>query len=800
MPYLIKPSVWGFSFLAGSVIVAGLAPGCSATDQSVYTDTGGGVAIAQGGMGGSGGSMGTFATTGGNQGACVDDSDCGAGVCNNGTCCASAETVCGDGCCDLAGDVCLFNACVTPGDDCVSEADCPDDQYCEPALGDNMGQGGAGANCSQPLETGKCVPKPVVCEGLPSDPPDCIEPCEYEPEAGQLNATVKWQWGYAPAPTKFASDADVWSTPAVGRIFDANCDGKVDLADPPNIAVVSGNANTSYCVPNQACRKGVLRLLDGSNGQELWSLDKAEATSQGFAGVSVAIGDVDGDKSVDVVALTGEGKLAVVNSQGQVTHLSTDVVDGYNVPAFGWGGGLALGDMNGDGWPEIAYGRTVFTMTGGTLTLLFKGTGGYGGLTHSALSYFVDLTGDGNLELMAGSTAYVGNGGQLWINPSVGDGFTATADFDQDGAPEIVMVRGGNLYILEGSTGQLEIGPHKIPGNGQGGPPTVADFNGDGQPEIGVAMQNFYSMMKPNYQMKTVANLWSTPNHDNSSSVTGSSVFDFEGDGKAEVVYMDECFIWVYDGTTGDIRFTANSQSFTATETAIVADVDGDGHAEIVVVHNAANPFSWTCAEHTTGNDGYPKWAVPAAGAYRGITVYGDSANSWVGTRTLWNQHPYSVTNICDPRDSACVMGSYYGEIPAKQKKNWTQGWLNNFRQNVQDEGLFDAPDPVVSVEVLCVDPVPMTVSVRNMGLSSLPANVEIRLYRVPDVQIGTVHTTKLLMPGQTEKLDFVVDPMDGNTKDGYYAEIYVDPVNPTFRECRPENNKSAVVTPKCIK
>jgi hypothetical protein len=55
-------------------------------------------------------------------------------------------------------------------------------------------------------------------------------------------------------------------------------------------------------------------------------------------------------------------------------------------------------------------------------------------------------------------------------------------------------------------------------------------------------------------------------------------------------------------------------------------------------------------------------------------------------------------------------------------------------------------------------------------------------------------------MPGQTEKLDFVVDAGAGTTKDGYYAEIYVDPVMPTFRECRPENNKSAVVTPKCIK
>jgi hypothetical protein len=31
----------------------------------------------------------------------------------------------------------------------------------------------------------------------------------------------------------------------------------------------------------------------------------------------------------------------------------------------------------------------------------------------------------------------------------------------------------------------------------------------------------------------------------------GSSVFDFNGDGKAEVVYSDEYHLWMYDGSTG---------------------------------------------------------------------------------------------------------------------------------------------------------------------------------------------------------------------------------------------------------
>ena len=69
---------------------------------------------------------------------------------------------------------------------------------------------------------------------------------------------------------------------------------------------------------------------------------------------------------------------------------------------------------------------------------------------------------------------------------------------------------------------------------------------------------------------------WSTGNHDFSSSVTGSTVFDFEGDGIAEVIYNDECYMWVYDGPTGNVRFAAPTNSFTGTEASLVVDIDGN--------------------------------------------------------------------------------------------------------------------------------------------------------------------------------------------------------------------------------
>jgi hypothetical protein len=117
------------------------------------------------------------------------------------------------------------------------------------------------------------------------------------------------------------------------------------------------------------------------------------------------------------------------------------------------------------------------------------------------------------------------------------------------------------------------------PGSG-GGPPTIADFDGDGGPEIGVAFGGAYEVFDVASRDTRV---WSRPSQDMSSRRTGSSVFDFNADGRAEVVYGDECFVRIYDGRDGTVLFSQPRFSSTWTENPIVADVDGDGSAEMVV-------------------------------------------------------------------------------------------------------------------------------------------------------------------------------------------------------------------------
>lgn len=740
-----------------------------------------------------------------------------------GVCCDKAEDVCNGHCC-TGGSVCLFDKCVVPGKPCHTANDCGPGQYCETALGDMPDGGPAdagpdGSLCTQPVPLeGKCLDLPPICMGDAGSDGGCVEKCEYHPKPGQLNAVPKWTWG--PNAVHRPNLRDVWSTPTVGRVFDSNCDGKVDELDSPNVIFVSGKGidamtgkgTCCQCTNTTptACHTGELRMLDGRTGQEIWSLDDAGGGSAGFAGFSIAIGDIDGDGRMDIVAATGEGYVVMIDANGKVVRTSDKPIPGNGNGAFGWGGGLAIADMDGDGYPEIAFGATVFSTKNNAITLQWTGAGGIGGGGVSeALSTFVDLDGaaDNHLELLAGNYAYKADGSVLWKRTDLPDGFPGVGDFNLDGKPDVVLVAQGKLWILEGATGNTELGPVTLPGIGSGGPPTIADFDGDGKPEIGVAMATFYSMLKPDYAGMKIDVVWQTPNHDLSSSVTGSSVFDFEGDGKAEVIYGDECFLWVFDGQTGAVRFATSHTSFTGTEASVVADVDGDGHAEILMVTNSADPSNagWKCmdANGTPVTLNGAQWVPgPDLGqSYRGIVAFGDASSSWVGTRTLWTEHTYHVSNVCDDRDTACDPPNVYGSIPKTEKRNWTLPWLNDFRQNVQDKGLFDAPDATVDLAVQCSSPVPATVQVRNIGLASLPAGVDVAIYKKAasgDVQVGATQTTHVLFAGQTETLMLKLDPA-ATKADTFYAKIIVDPKMPKFHECRDDNDQSPDVKPDCV-
>src|SRR5699024_4142347 len=149
--------------------------------------------------------------------------------------------------------------------------------------------------------------------------------------------------------------------------------------------------------------------------------------------------------------------------------------------------------------------------------------------------------------------------------------------------------------------------------------------------------------------------LWDVKTQDNSSSTTGSSVFDFQGDGAAEVIYNDELFLRVYDGATGTVLFEEPNSSYTALEYPVIVDDDNDGAAKIVVGSNDVECGDMLPDCATTGTNG--------------IKVFSDADDNWVATRRIWNQHTYHISNINED-----------GSVPKNEIASWTTH--NTYRLN----------------------------------------------------------------------------------------------------------------------
>jgi hypothetical protein len=351
------------------------------------------------------------------------------------------------------------------------------------------------------------------------------------------------------------------------------------------------------------------------------------------------------------------------------------------------------------------------------------------------------------------------------------DGFCAIADIlgtdpvaapspqnPLDGKPEVIVIAEGYLTIFEGETGILRRFTDLKSGN-DGGAPNVDDFDGDGFPEIGSAFGSAYQMLdlqvvsascpawptaytdagsglqgnpardpggacaqdadcnagavcnKTLSQCVCLHNGWSRVTEDDSSRVTSSSVFDFNGDGAAEVIYNDECYFRIYDGLTANVLFKHNSPSRTRIENPAIADVDNDGNAEIVF---PSNNDSTACS---AGSD-YPN----------GIAVWGDASDSWVSARRVWNQHAYHVTNVTEG-----------GQIPVQEPESWKSydGRIyNTYRSNPRNYNV--APDltisglQVASPDATCgalSDNLDITAEVANQGDLRVGPGVALTYY-----------------------------------------------------------------------
>lgn len=709
---------------------------------------------------------------------CPSGTPCGtSGICSTaGTCCEPAASACGDKCCG-GGQVCYGGACVTPGKTCRNVDDCAEGETCDPSLGG--GDAGAPPTCGDAATStlGRCVPRPPTCpDGADAGAGGCVEKCEYRPPVGTFDPITEWSWPFADTPNPTYNQ--VMSSAVVGPLTDDNCDGKYDDRDVPAIAFNS-YTGAAYSAD------GILRVVTG-RGKRLW--DATDAAARTVPGASIALGELDPTSpGPELATCSTDNKLIVFSAAGKVLWKSTDPKITCNY------GGPQLGDVDGDGTPELLVRYNVISSK--THNVIFEGRSST--YTYPTMDYstFADVDLDGDLDIVGGNVVYRNDGGGkfsvMWDGTKfatpMADGYVAIADLDLagDGLPEIVVVSSleQNLHtirVVRAKDGFTLWGPFDTNLGGEtlsgGGPPTIADFDGDGKPEVAMAGGYSYNV----YDGATGKLKWQKKTTDTSSRVTGSSVFDFDGDGKAEAVYADERNLHVFEGPTGKGLVTLCNPSGTLWEYPLVADVDGDDQAEIVLV---GNDMWWGCS----GTMG------PSTGP-TGLRVIGSKSGNWVRTRRIWNQHTYHVTNVNDD-----------ATIPAKELVNWKQKGLNNFRQNVQPRGAFDAPNAIVEVDGSCSTPVVLRARIRNIGVASLPAGVVVGFYEGDpagmSTKIGTGKTAAAIPPGGFELVEITWDAAPTGYKTGsvgVYAKVADEGTPISVHECKTTDNLSKIFKNKC--
>jgi hypothetical protein len=480
----------------------------------------------------------------------------------------------------------------------------------------------------------------------------------------------------------FLSEND-YPANGVLALADLNGDGALDIIAGsqigPNagVTVLLGNGGTSFQAPAVYGATAFLQIaaiavgdLDGDgkldvvvaaigannpgthifvlygNGDGTLQAPVALATSWGNQGV--AIGDVNRDGVPDLVFTVGAPQdgnpnyVEVMLGRGGRTF-----GDPVAYPTGG-SGAVAIGDVDGDGNPDI--------VTNGVTVYFGDGKGGFPRrrdwfndapgsiiLTDFGGDGKIDIVlGTGNAQVLAGNrvTVLFNRGGGDFSGAPVSAAYTLNygiqqieiADLNRDGIPDVVLTDLSQIFVLlgnrDGTFRQVW-----VLGQASGvyaSQFTVGDFNGDGIPDLAMGLGNasginvavFLGRGDGTFQQ---ASLTSFP-----QPIGGLAAGDFNGDGKL------------------DLAVLSNGPGWAVNDAVTVYLGDGKGGLGAPVSY-PVGPVAMAIAAGDFNRDGRADIAVAAAGAYQvnngEITVLLSTGSGFARSAVpMGADSPYTVT------------------------------------------------------------------------------------------------------------------------------------------------------------
>ncbi|MDR2389410.1 MAG: VCBS repeat-containing protein, partial [Tannerellaceae bacterium] len=405
---------------------------------------------------------------------------------------------------------------------------------------------------------------------------------------------------------------------------DINCNTSplsADIDNDGNVEVFVLGRNTqgpdSYCI----------HIFDGATGAEVGKIAPGvKIAGYIWTGNNFLICDVDknGRGEVFIATAGGKGYLYEVNAGGRPLTF-TEKWGGKTIPANN--ASPVVADLDGNGDVEFVVGNYVLDHNGNTIgTMAYKGlTTGWGNVEFPVVA---DLDNDKKAEIIVGTNVYKYNGTSLslWRTcPTLTqqEGSNMVADVNQDGYVDVVFhsyANGTNTstgYSYNGTITVWTPALNQTVGtvvtlNGQRSYPFVGDIdgvviNGKKYPEICVNTAG--KLYAYTYNGSSFSQKWSMT-HSDASGGTALTLFDFNLDGVVELVYRDQTYIQIFDGsgTTPNLLYRSFCGSETGAETPIIADVTGDGSADIIVTGHPSNANSST-GEVIVFEGGDSKWA-----------------------------------------------------------------------------------------------------------------------------------------------------------------------------------------------